>query len=78
MSATLASLTPRQSGVIACLIDGQCNKQIARSLGVSQKTIETYHLPNIRRSLGLPSTRAVCAWAGAVAALDALGTGEPA
>ena len=78
MSATLVPLTPRQSGVIACLIDGMCNKRIAQAMGIEVSTLEDYHLPNIRRSLGLPSTRAVCAWAGAVAALDALGTGEPA
>jgi FixJ family two-component response regulator len=72
MSATLAPLTPHQSGVIACLIDGMCNKRIAQAMGIEVSTLEDYHMPNIRRSLGLKSTRAICAWAGAVQALESI------
>lgn len=38
-----ATLTPRQTRILTCIAQGQPNKDIARSLGVSERTIK-YHL----------------------------------
>ncbi len=39
-------LTERQAKVLACVAAGQSNKQVARSLGISERTIK-YHLEGI-------------------------------
>jgi DNA-binding NarL/FixJ family response regulator len=39
-------LTERQAGVLSCVAAGQSNKQVARSLGISERTIK-YHLEGI-------------------------------
>ena len=41
-AARYASLSAREREVLDLLIEGQTNKAIARSLGISAKTVETY------------------------------------
>jgi DNA-binding NarL/FixJ family response regulator len=43
---TRGPLTDRQASVLACVAAGQSNKQVARSLGISERTIK-YHLEGI-------------------------------
>jgi DNA-binding NarL/FixJ family response regulator len=45
-------LSPRESELLRCLAAGQSSKQIAESLGMSVRTVET-HRQNIRRKLNL-------------------------
>ncbi len=45
------SLTPRESAVLDLLRSGMTNKQIARSIGISEQTVK-YHLKNIYGKLG--------------------------
>jgi FixJ family two-component response regulator len=42
IAARLAHLTPREHEVMAMVTDGKSNKEIARSLGVSAKTVEAH------------------------------------
>lgn len=50
--ADMARLTPRQRDVLSALARGQSNKQIARSLGISVKTVE-YHRTELIQRLDL-------------------------
>jgi DNA-binding NarL/FixJ family response regulator len=45
-------LTTREQEVLRHIADGQSNKQIARALGLSVRTVETHRL-NIKRKLGI-------------------------
>jgi FixJ family two-component response regulator len=44
-------LTPREQDVLGCLVDGSSNKEIARQLGISPRTIEV-HRARIMEKLG--------------------------
>ena len=46
------NLTPREAEILRALAEGQSNKQIARTLWLSEQTIK-YHLTNIYRKLGV-------------------------
>jgi two-component system nitrate/nitrite response regulator NarL len=48
------NLTPRQIDVLVCMVRGQSNKQIARSLGISDGTVKQ-HLNAIYRELDVNS-----------------------
>ncbi len=45
-------LTRRERAVLDCLMTGQSNKEIARSLGVSPNTVKT-HISNLYSKLGV-------------------------
>lgn len=47
----IASLTPREREVLEHLADGRTNRQIARALGVAEKTVKT-HVTNLLTKLG--------------------------
>ena len=47
---TVASLTPTQLKVLLAVLDGQLNKQIAHSLGISEATVKA-HMTAIMRKL---------------------------
>jgi two-component system nitrate/nitrite response regulator NarL len=48
------SLTLRESAVMRLLLQGSCNKEIARSLGISEQTVKI-HLQHVYRKLGVSS-----------------------
>lgn len=48
------SLTPREKEVLQKVIDGQTNKEIAYTLGISEKTVEK-HLSSTYKKLGVNS-----------------------
>ena len=59
-SLSHAALTPRESDVLAGLSGGQCNKLIARHLGISVTTVKA-HVNAIMKKMSVDSrTRAVC------------------
>jgi DNA-binding CsgD family transcriptional regulator len=51
-----AELTERQRTVAALAAGGQCTKQIARQLGITERAVK-HHLTNVYRRLGIPSRR---------------------
>ena len=55
-------LSQRERNVVALLVEGLTNRQIAGRLHLSVRTIET-HIHNIRATLGLRSRAHVAAWA---------------
>jgi NarL family two-component system response regulator LiaR len=48
----LERLTPRETDVLACLAEGQPNREIARTLLISEETVKT-HVSSILTKLGL-------------------------
>ncbi|MGH3747927.1 MAG: response regulator transcription factor, partial [Micromonosporaceae bacterium] len=57
-----AELTARESQVLRCLASGMSNKQIARSLGISVRTV-TVHVSNLLRKTGAASRTEAALWA---------------
>jgi DNA-binding CsgD family transcriptional regulator len=55
-------LTSREAEVLACLGDGMSNKRIARSLGISVRTV-TVHVSNLLRKTGTTSRTEAALWA---------------
>ncbi|MEV4620932.1 AAA family ATPase [Asanoa sp. NPDC049573] len=57
-----AELTAREVEVLVCLRDGMANKQIARALGISVRTV-TVHVSNLLRKTGTASRTEAALWA---------------
>ncbi|WP_305784241.1 helix-turn-helix transcriptional regulator [Symbioplanes lichenis] len=57
-----AELTAREREVLGCLAEGMPNKQIARVLGISVRTV-TVHVSNLLRKTGASSRTEVALWA---------------
>jgi DNA-binding NarL/FixJ family response regulator len=55
MHLHLKGLTPTQVKVAECLLEGMSNKEVARRLGRSSRTIED-HRADIYRRLGVKNT----------------------
>ncbi|MFF5213889.1 LuxR C-terminal-related transcriptional regulator [Micromonospora sp. NPDC000442] len=55
-------LTGRESEVLDCLVAGMSNKQVARALGISVRTV-TVHVSNLLRKTGTASRTEVALWA---------------
>jgi DNA-binding CsgD family transcriptional regulator len=56
-SARLAAqygLTPREASVVKLCAEGRTNKEIALTLGLTERTVET-HLSNVFRKTGVPN-----------------------
>ena len=52
--AASPELTSREAEVLSCLASGMSNKQIARTLGISVRTV-TVHVSNLLRKTGAAS-----------------------
>jgi DNA-binding NarL/FixJ family response regulator len=59
---TEGDLTPRERDVLRLVIDGQANKQIARRLGISEKTVKG-HLTNLFQRIGVTDRTQAALWA---------------
>ncbi|MFI6759220.1 LuxR C-terminal-related transcriptional regulator [Micromonospora sp. NPDC050417] len=57
-----AELTAREVEVLGCLAAGMSNKQVARSLGISVRTV-TVHVSNLLRKTGSASRTEAALWA---------------
>lgn len=55
-------LTPRESQVLGLIAKGQTNRQIARALGVSEKTVKT-HVTNLLRRIDAADRTQAALWA---------------
>ena len=55
-------LTARETELVAHVSEGRSNKEIAQTMGISIKTVET-HLSNVFGKLGLSNRREVMNWA---------------
>ena len=60
--ADALGLTPRECQALACLLDGRSNRQIARLLGISEKTAGV-HVSNVIRKLGVRTRAEAAAYA---------------
>ena len=58
----VAELTPREREVLGALARGKANKQIARELGISEKTVKA-HLTRVFESIGVSDRTAAALWA---------------
>lgn len=58
----IVELTVRETEVLSCLVGGMSNKQIARSLGISIRTV-TVHVSNLLRKTGSASRTEAALWA---------------
>ncbi|MER5456838.1 AAA family ATPase [Micromonospora sp. NPDC002389] len=61
-SGLSAELTGREVEVLDCLVAGMSNKQVARALGISVRTV-TVHVSNLLRKTGSASRTEVALWA---------------
>ena len=61
-AAAAEPLTARESEILALVGDGLANKQIARRLGISEKTVKA-HLTSIFQRLGVASRTEAALWA---------------
>lgn len=55
-------ITPREQHVLTEMVKGKSRKQIAASLGISPRTIDT-HMKNISLKTGHHSATAIIVWA---------------
>ena len=61
-SATQHALTPREREILQLVAEGRSNKEIAATLNISAKTVET-HRANVMHKLGLTSVGALVRYA---------------
>ncbi len=73
------SLTPREREVLALVLQGRLNKQIAGRLSLNERTVKL-HRTNLTRKLGLASVAEMARWAqeaGLLPELDRIATPRP-
>lgn len=73
------TLTPREREVLAWVVQGSLNKQIAARLGLHERTVKL-HRTSVTRKLGLSSVAELTRWAqeaGLLPELDRLATPRP-
>jgi DNA-binding NarL/FixJ family response regulator len=61
-------LSPRERDVLALIVDGLANKQIARRLGISEKTVKG-HVTNLFQRIGVADRTQAALWAERTGAL---------
>ncbi|MEQ1786961.1 MAG: response regulator transcription factor [Acidimicrobiales bacterium] len=61
-SSPTAALTPREHEVLSLVTDGLANKQIARHLGISEKTVKA-HLTRVFATIGVADRTQAAMWA---------------
>ncbi|WP_228255217.1 response regulator [Ornithinimicrobium avium] len=71
-----AALTGREREVVLSIAHGNTNRQIAKALGVSERTART-HVSNILAKLGLTSRTQAAMWAVREGLVSAQGDGPP-
>lgn len=69
-----ADLTDREREVVVLIAEGRTNRDIARTLGVAERTART-HVSNILTKLGLASRTQAAMWAVREGLIDAAGVG---
>lgn len=57
-----SSLTPRELEILQLIVDGHTNQQIARALGISEKTVKT-HCSRLFQRLGVTDRTQAAVWA---------------
>ncbi|MFY1618778.1 AAA family ATPase [Micromonospora sp. WMMD736] len=62
VEAVEPELTVREVEVLGCLVSGMSNKQVAKALGISVRTV-TVHVSNLLRKTGSASRTEVALWA---------------
>lgn len=62
VEAVEPELTAREVEVLGCLVSGMSNKQVAKALGISVRTV-TVHVSNLLRKTGSASRTEVALWA---------------
>lgn len=68
-----ASLSPQQLRILAMIVQGRLNKQIAGELGVSEQTVKI-HVSTIFRKLGVATRTQAAVLAGSTAGLNMAGS----
>lgn len=79
LRAAWETLTPREREVLAWVLQGRLNKQIAGRLGLNERTVKL-HRTSITRKLGLSSVAEMSRWAqeaGLLPELDRLAVPRP-
>jgi DNA-binding NarL/FixJ family response regulator len=64
-----SQLSPREDQIVSCLLEGKSNKEIARTLGLSEKTIKHY-MTNLMNKLRVKSRLEVVVAARSAAAAE--------
>jgi DNA-binding NarL/FixJ family response regulator len=62
LAPTASSLTPRESEILRLIAEGHTNKQIARQLGISEKTVKT-HCSRLFQRIGVIDRTQAAVWA---------------
>lgn len=62
LTPTPGGLTPRELEIAGCVAHGMSNKEIARSLSISERTVEA-HVSGCLAKLGFPSRSRLAVWA---------------
>jgi FixJ family two-component response regulator len=79
LRAAWETLTPREKEVLAWVLQGRLNKQIAGRLGLNERTVKL-HRTSLSRKLGLGSVAELARWAqqaGLLPELDRLAVPRP-
>ena len=61
-TAAADGLTQRERQVLRLVADGLANKQVARALGISERTVKA-HLGRVFRQIGVPDRTSAALWA---------------